>query len=133
MFTGNYKKLAKNNTDFRKVLYTGPHAQVVAMYLQPGEDIGAETHANIDQIFIFVDGKARAMVDGETHEVEEKDIVYVPAGTIHNVTNSGNDALKLITFYAPAAHPDGTIQATKEVAIREATAASHIPASPYPA
>lgn len=119
MFMGNYEKLAKENTNFRKVLYTGPHSQIVAMSLQANEDIGTETHPAIDQIFIIADGHGEAMVGGEVRAVKEGDIVMVPANTAHNVMNTSHKELKLITIYAPAAHADGTIHVTKADAARE--------------
>jgi len=114
MFADNFTKLAKNNTNFRKVLYTGPNAQVVAMSLPSGTDIGEETHPDTDQIFILVDGDGEAKVGDEVRPVVEKDLVFVPAGKVHNITNTGHEDMKLLTFYAPPEHPDGVVQATKE-------------------
>ena len=119
MFAGDLEKLAKRNTNFRQVLHTGTHSQVVAMSLLPSEDIGAETHPAIDQIFIIADGKGQAMVGTETRDIGEDEMVFVPAGTEHNITNTGHKDLKLITIYAPAAHADGTIHATKADAQNE--------------
>lgn len=120
MFAGDFEKLAKQNTNFRQVLQTGAHSQVVAMSLLLSEDIGAEMHSVIDQIFVIADGKGQAMVGTETRDVEEDDIVFVPAGTEHNITNTGHKDLKFITIYAPAAHADGTVHATKADAQKEA-------------
>ena len=113
MFADNFKRLAKTNTNFRKVLYTGQHAQIVAMCLKAGEDIGAETHPAIDQTFLIIDGEGTAMVGSETHGIEEKSLVFVPADTPHNITTNGHKDMKLLTIYAPPAHPDGTVQVTK--------------------
>ncbi len=114
MFADSTKQLALSNTNFRRVLYTGKHSQLVAMRLLGGEDIGAETHANSDQIFLFVAGNGEVMVAGESRTVAENDLVFVPAETEHNVTNTGDEDLKLLTIYALPAHPDGTVQATKQ-------------------
>lgn len=114
MFADNYKKLAKNNTNFRQVLKTGQYSQVVAMSLPAGGDIGEEVHQTTDQIFITVDGRGEAIVADETRPIEKKELVFVPAGTTHNIKNTGHEDLKLITIYAPPAHPDGEVQATKE-------------------
>ena len=108
----NIAQLARENTNFRKVLFTNSHSQVVLMSLKPGEDIGKEVH-NVDQILFFISGTARAEVGGDTHDISGGDLVDVPAGIEHNFTNTGNDDLKLFTVYAPSEHPDGTVHATK--------------------
>lgn len=113
MFAEDIKKLTKENTNFRKVLHTGQHCQVVAMNIPVGGDIGEETHADVDQILYFIDGTCEAILNGESRTVEEHDIVFVPAGTLHNFKNVGDEDLKLFTVYAPPEHPDGTIHATK--------------------
>jgi mannose-6-phosphate isomerase-like protein (cupin superfamily) len=115
MFAENFKQLAKTNTNFRKVIYTGQHSQVVAMSLPMGTDIGMETHPAIDQIFFIIDGSGEVTIDGEKRYFEEKELIFVPAGSEHNVINTGDEDLKLITIYSPPAHPDGTIEATKPV------------------
>ncbi len=113
MFADNFKRLAKTNTNFRKVLETGQYSQIVAMCLPVGGDIGEETHESIDQIFIIAGGTGEAIVGGETRRIEEKDLVFVPAGMVHNIRNTGDEDLVLITIYAPPAHPDGTVEPTK--------------------
>ena len=113
MFVDSYKKLAKTNTNFRKVLYTGRYSQVVAMSILVGEDIGEEVHQTTDQIFIFVDGDAQVVVNDETRQIEKNDFLLVPAGAKHNIINTGREELKLITIYSPPEHPDGTVEATK--------------------
>jgi mannose-6-phosphate isomerase-like protein (cupin superfamily) len=113
MYAEDIKKLTKENTNFRKVLYTGIHSQIVAMNIPVGGDIGEETHAEVDQILYFVDGECEASLNGEVKVVEEHDIVFVPAGTKHNFKNVGDKDLKLFTVYAPPEHPDGTVHATK--------------------
>lgn len=121
MFSGNIKKLAKENTNFRKVVYTGPHAQLVVMSLFPTEEIGEETHAAIDQVLFFVDGdeEVEVIIDDKPFWADEHGCVFVPAGTKHNIINKGTKDLKLYTVYAPAAHKDGTIHKTKADAEKE--------------
>lgn len=113
MYLEDFKKLAKINTNFRKVLHTGERSQVVTMMLRAGEDIGEEVHETTDQIFFIIEGMGEALVGGETRPLAENNLLFVPAGTNHNVTNIGDSDLKLITIYSPPAHPDGTVEATK--------------------
>lgn len=113
MFAHDIKELVKQNTNFRTVLHTGKHAQIVAMSLLPGEDIGTETHATVDQILYFVTGTCRATINGETRDVQEHDVVFVPAGAEHNFMNTGTSSLKLFTVYSPPEHADGTVHVTK--------------------
>jgi len=118
MFAEDIKKLTRENTNFRKVLHTGEYSQIVAMSIPVGGDIGEEVHPDTDQILVFVKGAAEAILGGETKKVEEHDVVFVPAGTVHNFKNAGDEDLKLYTVYAPPHHPDGTIHATKEDAAK---------------
>jgi mannose-6-phosphate isomerase-like protein (cupin superfamily) len=103
---------AKENTFFRQVLCTGEHAQVVVMCLQPGEDIGSEVHT-LDQIIVIVEGEGNSVLNDVTKPIKANDLIYVPAGTKHNFTNTSADPMKLYTVYAPAEHRDGTIHRTK--------------------
>jgi mannose-6-phosphate isomerase-like protein (cupin superfamily) len=122
-YVGPIEKATLNNSYFRQVLFTGKHSQLVVMCLQPGEEIGKEMHANIDQFFRIENGNAK-LIFGEKEErlVVDGDAVVVPAGTYHNVINmSSEKPLKLYTIYAPPAHPDGTVHKTKA----EAAAAEH--------
>jgi mannose-6-phosphate isomerase-like protein (cupin superfamily) len=114
-FVGNIEKITLKNDYFREVLYTGKHAQLVVMCLQPGEEIGNEVHANVDQFFRIEQGEAKFVFDSkEEHVVHGSDAVIVPAGTWHNVINtSRKEQLKLYTVYSPPNHPDGTIHKTK--------------------
>jgi len=113
MFAGDIKKLTKENSNFRKVLYTGTNSQIVAMSIPVGGDIGEEAHPNTDQILFFVDGDGEAIINGESRAVEKHDVVYVPAGAVHNFKNTGDEDLKLFTVYAPPEHPAGTMYETK--------------------
>lgn len=106
------------NTNFRKVLFTAPHSQLVLMSLKPGEDIGMEVHPDNDQ-FIRIDaGHGQAIIDGETFDLADGSAVVIPAGSQHNIINlSETEDLKLYTVYSPAHHPSGTIHATKAEAM----------------
>jgi len=114
-FFGKIEKQTLKNKNFRQVLYTGKHLQLVVMSLKPGEEIGNEVHENIDQFFRIEGGKAKFILNNtEEHMARENDAVIVPAGTYHNVINaSKSKKLKLYTVYTPPNHPDGTIHKTK--------------------
>lgn len=113
-YTNNIEDVVNENANFRKVLYTGSHMQLVAMSLKPLEDIGMEVHDTVDQFFRFENGQGKVIMNGEETLVEEDMVVIVPAGTEHNIINtSDTEDLKLYTIYAPANHPDGTIHVTK--------------------
>jgi len=124
-FVGPIEKQTLKNTNFRQVLFTGKHAQLVVMSLQPGEEIGNEVHKKVDQFFRIEQGKARFVFDGgEEYVVGDGDAVIVPAGTYHNVINASNRGrLKMYTIYSPPNHPDGTVHRTKAEA--EAAEAEH--------
>lgn len=117
-YVGPIEKQTVDNKFFRQVLFTGKHCQLVVMCLQPGEDIGEEVHADVDQFFRIEEGEAKFVFNKtEEHVVQSGDAVVVPAGTFHNVINiSKTQSLKLYTVYAPPNHPDGTIHKTKEEA-----------------
>ncbi len=109
-----------SNTNFRKVLFTGAHSQLVLMTLQPSEDIGMEAHGNVDQFFRFEAGEGKAILNGEEIMFKANDVVIVPAGTNHNIINTSDvNPLKLYTIYSPANHPDGTVHATKAEAMAD--------------
>ena len=107
-------------TDFRRVLFTGPNMQLVTMSLHAAEDIGEETHA-ADQCFFFVEGKGESVIAGKVTPITGRDVVCVPAGTRHNIRNTGDKPLKLYTLYAPPQHPAGTVHPTKADAERAET------------
>lgn len=112
----NIEDETKGNQNFRKVLYTGKFSQLVAMSLKPGEEIGAEVHEDHDQFFRFEAGSGEVVIDDNTYEVGEDDAIIVPAGSNHNVTNTGIVDMKLYTIYSPPEHRDGVVHATKEEA-----------------
>jgi len=113
MFAVTIADEAAHYDNFRTVLNTGKHTQVVVMTLQAGEDIGAEVHPDNDQVLLFTEGSARAEVGGETRDVTVGDLVVVPAGTKHNFTNTGAGALRLVTVYGPPDHAPDTVHRTK--------------------
>ncbi|MEN1929881.1 cupin domain-containing protein [Luteimonas sp. MJ204] len=115
-YVDNIEDRTLENTDFRRVLYTGAHLQLVLMSLQPGEEIGKEVHPDIDQFFRVEQGKATLLIDGVSHTLEHDDIAIVPAGAEHNVINAGDAPLKLYTLYGPPEHRDGTVHATAAIA-----------------
>ena len=117
-FKSNIEKETLANNNFRHVLYTGKHSQLVLMNLKPGEEIGEEVHKTIDQFFRFEKGEGVVSIDGVKHKVADGDAVIVPAGAKHNVTNTSKTAeLKLYTIYSPPEHIDGTVRKTKAEAI----------------
>ena len=122
-YVGPIEKLTEKNKNFRQVVFTGKHLQLVVMCLQPDEEIGNEVHDDVDQFFRIEKGKAKFVFGGvEEHLVGAGDAVVVPAGTYHNVINtSSTKKLKLYTIYTPPQHADGTVHKTKE----EAEAAEH--------
>ena len=118
-WVADVEKATLDNTNFRTVLFTGEHTQLTVMALQPGEEIGWEAHHDIDQFLRIEQGSGRAefgatedRVD-ETHDVTDDWAIIVPAGVWHNVTNMGDEALKLYSLYSPPEHPDGTVHTTK--------------------
>ena len=113
-FKSNIEKDTLENENFRKVLYTSKHLQLVLMTLKVGEDIGSEIHASNDQFFRFESGSGKCVIDGNEHKVKEGDVIVVPAGARHNIINEGVNELKMYTIYGPPNHQDGTIRTTKE-------------------
>lgn len=113
-YKSNIEKDTIRNKNFRKVLYSGPHLQLVLMSLKPKEEIGAETHPDNDQFLRFEGGRGRVMIDKTTYNVKDGDAVIVPAGAKHNVINmSASEDLKLYTIYAPPHHKDHIVRKTK--------------------
>lgn len=115
-YEGSLKDVAKHNDDFRRVLFTGTHSQLVVMTLAPGEEIGEEVH-HVDQILYAVEGEGEAILNGRRHPFAKGDAVAVPAGTRHNFRNGVKKPLKLFTVYAPPEHPAGTVHHTKAEAL----------------
>jgi len=115
-FCDDIDTLTIDNEDFRRVLYTGEHLQLVLMTLQAGEEIGEEVHADRDQFFRFEEGQGAVDIDGRENPVAADFAVIVPAGSRHNVRNTGTEPLRLYTLYGPPEHKDRIVQSTKEVA-----------------
>jgi mannose-6-phosphate isomerase-like protein (cupin superfamily) len=114
-------QLARSNDAFRREVATGEHSQVVVMTIPPGGEIGEEVHEENDQLLVFVEGQADAILDGRTTKVVPNRLVLVQAGTRHNFINTGQSPLRLVTVYAPPEHAPGTVHQTKA----EADAAEH--------
>lgn len=116
-FVDDIGKLTEDNDDFRRVLYTGHHMQLVLMSLKPGEEIGEEVHQDRDQFFRVEEGQGEVVIDGRTTKFESDFAIVVPAGARHNIRNTGDEPLKLYTLYGPPEHADGTVHVTKADAL----------------
>jgi len=111
----NIEEGAKENNDFRIVLYTAKNSQLVLMSLKAGEEIGMEMHT-LDQFFRVEKGEGKAVIEGVEHEIKDGSAIVIPAGTNHNIINTGSQEMKLYTIYSPPNHRDGVIHSTKEIA-----------------
>lgn len=116
-FVQNIQELTEKNANFRKVVYTGKHLQLVVMSLKPGEEIGEETHSDRDQFFRIQKGQGEIEIDGRKTKVDGDLAMVVPAGARHNIKNVGVEPLRLYTIYGPPEHMDGTVQVTKAEAM----------------
>ena len=112
-FVDNIETLTTENTDFRRVLYTGKYLQLVLMALQPGDEIGEEVHEDRDQFFRIESGAGEVLIDGKRTPIKDDDAIIVPAGARHNVINTSDAPLTLYTLYGPPEHRDGVVRATK--------------------
>lgn len=118
-WVSDIEKLTVENETFRTVVHTGGHSQLVVMSIEPGSEIGWESHGHLDQFFRIEQGKGRLDLGNsedsvdEQHDVEDDWAFIVPAGIWHNVVNTGDVPLRLYTVYSPPEHPDGTVHATK--------------------
>jgi mannose-6-phosphate isomerase-like protein (cupin superfamily) len=112
-FVDDIEERTERNEDFRRVVYTGRHMQLVLMTLQPGEEIGEEVHTDGDQFFRLEEGKGEIWIDGTRTVIEDDFAMIVPASARHNVKNTGKEPMKLYTLYAPPEHVDGAVHATK--------------------
>lgn len=112
-YIGNIEELTEDNTNYRRVLYSGTKLQLVLMSLAPGEEIGGEIHSDTDQFFRIEEGKGRIVIDGTPHKILAGDGIVVPAGAHHNLICTGHEALKLYTIYGPPHHQDLLVQKTK--------------------
>ena len=113
----NIEKDTIENNNFRKVLYTSKHIQLVLMTLQPGEEIGEEVHDENDQFFRIESGHGKCIIDGNEYEITDGDAIVIPTGSKHNIINvDANTDLKMYTLYAPPHHKDGILRPTKKEA-----------------
>jgi mannose-6-phosphate isomerase-like protein (cupin superfamily) len=112
-FVDDIERRTEQNSDFRRVLYTGKRLQLVLMSLKPGEEIGEEVHAEEDQFLRVEKGEGEVSIDGKAARLGADMAVVVPAGARHNVRNVGREPLRLYTIYGPPHHPDATVHATK--------------------
>ena len=119
-FIDDIERRTESNDDFRRVIYTGPHLQLVLMSLEPGGEIGEEVHPDTDQFFRVEKGTGEAVIDGRTTRIEAGSAVLVPAGARHNIRNPGRAPLRLYTLYAPPHHEDGIVQHTRADAEHDA-------------
>ncbi|PLR28620.1 cupin domain-containing protein [Caulobacter zeae] len=131
-FVAGIKSLAEGNRDFRRVLYTGQHLQLVLMSLEPGDDIGEEVHADHDQFFRIEKGKGEIWINGICTMVRHDDAFIVPAGARHNLVNTGEKTLKVYTIYGPPDHRDGVVRRTKSAAMAEPEAFDGQTSEPRP-
>lgn len=125
-YSVDIERATLDNENFRRVLYTAPHSQLVVMSIEPGGEIGMERHDTGDQFIRVEEGEGEAILDGERHELRDGTALVIPSGTEHNVINtSRSDPLRLYTVYSPPQHADGVVHRTKA----EADAAEHANAS----
>jgi mannose-6-phosphate isomerase-like protein (cupin superfamily) len=115
-FHSNIEEDTIDNKNFRKVLYTAEHIQLVLMTLKPGEEIGEETHPTIDQFFRFEEGNGKSIINNVEYNLKDGDAIIIPAGSKHNIINTGEKELKMYTLYAKPNHKDGVVFKTKEEA-----------------
>jgi len=118
-FSTNIEQDTLDNDNFRKVLYTSKNMQLVLMTLKPGEEIGAETHHTIDQFFRFEAGSGQCVINDNKYNVSDGDCVIIPAGSKHNIINTGKVAFQMYTLYSPPNHIDKTVHVTKEQAVED--------------
>lgn len=118
-FVADIEELTEENDDYRSVIHTGAHLQLVLMTLQPGEEIGLETHATHDQFFRIEEGWGKAVIDGKEYPVLAGWGIVVPAGCLHNLINTGSQRMKLYTIYAPPEHADRLVEHEKRDSVPE--------------
>lgn len=127
-FVTNIEERTVQNDNFRRVIFTASHCQLVLMSLLPGEEIGSEVHDNVDQFFRIESGQGKVVIAGEETVITDGFAIVIPAGTEHNIINaSTNQPLKLYTIYSPPEHRDGVIHKTKQEALADET--DHLPTS----
>lgn len=115
-YVEDIEEITSGNKDFRRVLYTGKHVQLVVMSIRKNDEIGEEVHEDRDQFFRVEKGKGEVVIDGDRTKIRAGDGIVVPAGARHNVINTGSKRLKLYTIYGPPEHKDGVVERTKKEA-----------------
>jgi mannose-6-phosphate isomerase-like protein (cupin superfamily) len=124
-FVADIEELTEENVDYRSVIHTGAHLQLVLMTLQPGQEIGPETHASHDQFFRIEEGWGKVVIDGTDYPVLAGWGIVVPAGASHNLINTGSQRMRLYTIYAPPEHAARLVEherpATEPTAAQSAT------------
>ena len=115
-FNENIRRRTMENTDFRREILTNEHSQLVLMSIEPGDEIGEETH-DVDQVLVFVQGEGEAILNGQKSRIGTDSLVAVPAGTLHNFVNTGKERLKLYTIYSPPEEARGTVHRNKAEAL----------------
>ena len=118
-YVSDLKQITKHNTAFRQVIETGKYMQVVVMSIPAGSEIGEEIHPDTDQVLYLIKGEGKVVMDGEKRSFKKHDMVLVRAGAKHNVINTGEEPLKILTMYAPPHHAPGTVHKTKDDAEKE--------------
>lgn len=116
-YVADIEELTEENTDFRQVLYTGKNIQLVLICLQPGEEIGEETHVTHDQFFRIEEGKGIVTINDKSTKIKKDYAIIIPAGAKHNIANNGHKAMRLYTLYAPPQHRDGFVAETRDQGI----------------
>lgn len=119
-FVDDIETITEQNPDFRRVVYTGHHLQLVLMSIAPGDEIGEEVHPDRDQFFRVETGKGEVWIDGHRTNIKSEFAIVVPAGARHNIRNTGETPLKVYTLYGPPEHVDGTVHATRAEALASA-------------
>ncbi|OCA90472.1 hypothetical protein A8F94_00855 [Bacillus sp. FJAT-27225] len=136
-FVININEAARQNNTFRTALWTGTHLQVTLMSIKVGEDIGLEIHPNLDQFLRVEQGQGVVRMGRSQNNlnfvrnVEDDSAIFIPAGTWHNVTNTGRVPIKLYSIYAPPQHPFGTVHQTKADAMAAEQQHHRLPESTY--
>ena len=118
-YVDNIEEKSEDNDNFRKVVFTADHMQLVVMSLKAGEDIGEEVHETVDQFIRVESGDGLAVLNGEETKISDGFAAVIPAGTKHNIINQGGSEMKLYTIYTPPQHRDGTIHVTKTEAMAD--------------
>jgi len=111
-FEGDIKEVAKENLFFRRAVYTGEHSQLMLMSIPENGELREEKREDTDKILFIVNGRAKSILNGRAREVKKNDVIFVPAGNLHNLTNAGKHELKLIVIYSPPLYPDGAAYKT---------------------